>query len=71
MTRFLNRNAGKAQEIPSAMIAQAAKEPEKRLNVKLGQSKHEAFRLACMKQGSTMTDEVEAFIDSYLEKYGE
>ena len=66
MSRLLNRTAGQAQQIPAAMIAQAAKEPEKRLNVKLPVSKHERFRLACMGQRTTMTEAVEAFIDQYL-----
>lgn len=70
MSRLLHRSAGQAQEIPQAMIHQAAKEPEKRLNVKLPESKHERFRLACMGQRTTMTDVVEKFIDEYLEKHG-
>jgi hypothetical protein len=70
MSRLLHRAAGQAQEIPQAMIAQAAKEPEKRLNVKLPESKHERFRLACMGQRTTMTEAVEAFIDQYLAEHG-
>ncbi len=66
MSRLLNRSAGQAPQIPAAMIAQATKEPEKRLNVKLPVSKHERFRLACMGQRTTMTEAVEAFIDQYL-----
>lgn len=40
--------------------------PEKRLNVKLPADKHEAFRRACLRNESTMTDQILAFIDRYI-----
>ena len=39
---------------------------EKRLNVKLDSEKHELFRRACMRNESTMTEQILAFIDRYI-----
>lgn len=39
---------------------------EKRLNVKLPADKHEAFRRACLRNESSMTAEIEQFIDRYI-----
>ena len=50
------------------MLEQAAKGPEKRLNVKMDAGKHERFRLACMTNHTTMTKAIEKFIDDYLAK---
>lgn len=41
-------------------------EDEKRLNVKLPGDKHEQFRRACMRNETSMTAEIEKFIDRYL-----
>ncbi|GFZ69075.1 hypothetical protein PSE10B_55970 [Pseudomonas amygdali pv. eriobotryae] len=38
----------------------------KRLNIKLDSEKHELFRRACMRNESTMTDQILAFIDRYI-----
>ncbi|HGP0233806.1 TPA: plasmid partition protein ParG [Pseudomonas aeruginosa] len=69
MSRYLNRSSGKPQDIPPALLEQAAREPEKRLNVKLPASIHERFRLACMTNRETMTEAIERFIGDYLEKH--
>lgn len=50
------------------VLAAAAKEEEKRLNVRLPSAKHDAFRRACMRNETDMTTEVMRFIDEYISK---
>ena len=56
-----------AKTAPKALAA-AAKEEEKRLNVRLPVAKHDAFRRACMRNESDMTTEILRFIDEYISK---
>ncbi len=67
MSRFMNRNTGTPQEVPNTELDKATAEQTKRLNVNVPVSKHEAFRLKCMTNHTTMTDELLKFIDSYIE----
>jgi hypothetical protein len=71
MSRFLNKNAGTAKDVPADVLAKAQAEQKKRLNVNIAESKHERFRIACMLSKTNMTDAIEAFIDQYIEENGE
>ncbi|TBW10022.1 DNA partition complex ParG [Azotobacter chroococcum subsp. isscasi] len=50
-------------------LARASKGEEKRLNVMIDKDKHTRFRLACMRNGKTITDVVDSLIDDYLLKH--
>lgn len=63
----MNRNKGTPQDVPANALDKATAEQTKRLNVNVPVSKHEAFRLKCMTNHTTMTDELLKFIDSYIE----
>lgn len=52
-------------------LAKAAKSEEKRLNVMIDKDKHARFRLACMRNGKTITEVVDSLIDDYLLKHHE
>ncbi len=62
----MSRNTGTPQEVPTTAMDKATAEQTKRLNVNVPVSKHEAFRLKCMTNHTTMTDELLKFIDSYM-----
>lgn len=66
MSRLMSRNTGTPQEVPNSAMDKAKAEETKRLNVNVPLSKHEAFRLKCMTNHTTMTDELLRFIDSYI-----
>lgn len=63
----MNRKTGTTQEVPNTAMDKAKAEKTKRLNVNVPVSKHEAFRLKCMTNHTTMTVELLKFIDSYIE----
>ncbi|TRO11629.1 hypothetical protein EQ828_23685 [Ectopseudomonas mendocina] len=63
----MSRKTGTPQEVPNTALEKAKAEETKRLNVNVPVSKHEAFRLKCMTNHTTMTDELLKFIDSYIE----
>jgi len=48
-------------------IAAEKKAKPKRLNVNVDPAKYELFHRACMRNMKSMSDEVEKFIDDYLE----
>lgn len=67
MSRLMSRNTGTPQDVPTNAMDKAKAEETKRLNVNVPVSKHEAFRLKCMTNHTTMTDELLRFIDNYIE----
>lgn len=57
-------HSGKARQ--EAEAAAEGSEPTKRLNVKLPESLHEAFREQCESEGRSMTWVITQFIEDYV-----
>lgn len=68
MSRLMKRDSGQSQEIPQAMIEQASKVPEKRLNVRLDGHKYQQFYDLCFQHRKSMKEVIEAHIDACLKK---
>ncbi|BBI47286.1 MULTISPECIES: plasmid partition protein ParG [Pseudomonas syringae group] len=65
---LLKAATSRAQQNAPRELEKASKAQEKRLNVNLDVSTHERFRIACMRNGRTMKEEVEQFVADYLKK---
>ena len=68
MSRLMKRDSGQSQEIPQAMIEQASKVPEKRLNVRLDGHKYQQFYDLCFQHRKSMKEVIEAHIDECLKR---
>lgn len=63
-----DKTAPKAKKEAAQDIADIGKKKasEQRIALRIDPKKREAFKLACMKNGSNMSDELLAYIDKYI-----